>query len=135
MRHPVLLRTAHVIFPSPSFALVLTSLAFAQREDPHTGASFNAFYPLGPDSLPMGGVPQSKFSEAKVFPSQVFPGYQPTYRGYVPAQYDPTVPIAVMVCNDGAARRMEAGDVRGHQHPRPETGWRHLPGHDALALT
>jgi len=97
-----------------SFALALTSLAFAQREDPRTGVSFNAFYQLGPDSLPIDGVPQGKFSAAKIILSQVFPGYQHTYWVYVPAQYDPAVPTAVMVFNDGAAMRAEAGDVRGH---------------------
>lgn len=97
-----------------AIALVLTSLAPAQREDPRTGVSFNAYYQLGPDSLPIEGVPQGKFSEAKIIPSEVFPGYQHTYWVYVPAQYDPSVPTAVMVFNDGAAMRAEDGDVRGH---------------------
>ena len=37
------------------------------------------FYRLGPDSKPMDGVPKGKFSEAKVIPSNVFPGTQHTY--------------------------------------------------------
>ena len=34
----------------------------------------DAFYKLGRDSMPMDGVPKGKFTEAKVLPSQVFPG-------------------------------------------------------------
>ena len=97
-----------------TLTLAITSFASAQREDPRTGVSFNAYYQLGPDSLPIEGVPQGKFSEAKVIPSQIFPGYQHTYWVYVPAQYNPAVPTAVMVFNDGAAMMAEDGDVRGH---------------------
>ena len=72
------------------------------------------FYRLGPDSKPMDGVPQGKFSEAKVIPSNVFPGTQHTYWIYVPAQYDPARPTPVMVFNDGQAMMAEPGDVQAH---------------------
>ncbi len=72
----------------------------------------DAFYKLGPDSLPMAGVPKGKFSEAKVIQSQVFPGTQHTYWVYVPAQYDPSKPTAVMIFNDGQAMKADPGDVR-----------------------
>ena len=70
------------------------------------------FYRLGPDSKPMDGVPKGKFSEAKVIPSNVFPGTQHTYWVYVPAQYDPSRPTPVMVFNDGQAMMVEPGDVQ-----------------------
>lgn len=60
-------------------------------------------------------MPQGRFSEDKVIPSQVFPGTQHTYRVYVPAQYDATKPAAVMVVNDGQAMMVEPGDVQGHR--------------------
>src|SRR6185436_11205259 len=55
--------------------------------------SNDVFYTLGPDSKARDGVPQGKYSEAKVIPSQVFPGTQHTYWVYVPAQYEPTQPV------------------------------------------
>jgi enterochelin esterase family protein len=73
------------------------------------------FYQLGGDSKPQDGVPQGKFSEAKVLPSTVFPGTQHTYWVYVPAQYDATKPAALMVFNDGQAMMAEPGDVQAHR--------------------
>lgn len=72
----------------------------------------DAFYKLGPDSLPMDGVPKGKFSEAKIIPSHVFLGTQHTYYVYVPAQYDPSKPTPVMIFNDGQAMMKPNGDVR-----------------------
>ena len=71
------------------------------------------FYKLGPDSLPMEGVPKGKFSEAKIIPSAVFPGTQHTYYVYVPAQYDPGKPTPIMIFNDGQAMMAEPGSVQG----------------------
>ncbi len=72
----------------------------------------DAFYKLGPDSQPMDGVPKGRFSGPKTLPSTVFPGTQHTYYVYVPAQYDPTRPVAVMIFNDGQAMMAEPGDVQ-----------------------
>jgi enterochelin esterase-like enzyme len=74
----------------------------------------DAFYKLGPDSLPMEGVPKGKFSEARIIPSQAYPGTQHTYYVYVPAQYDPAKPVALMIFNDGQAMMKEPGSVQGH---------------------
>jgi enterochelin esterase-like enzyme len=74
----------------------------------------DAYYKLGPDSQPMEGVPKGKFSEAKIIASQVFPGTQHTYYVYVPAQYDPATPTALMVFNDGQAMMAEPGSVQAH---------------------
>ncbi|HWA09671.1 MAG TPA: alpha/beta hydrolase-fold protein [Opitutaceae bacterium] len=73
----------------------------------------DAFYKLGPDSQPMEGVPKGKFVGPKIIPSNVFPGTQHTYYVYVPAQYDPSKPTAVMIFNDGQAMMAEPGDVQG----------------------
>jgi enterochelin esterase family protein len=79
---------------------------------PKPDPKMDSFYKLGPDSLPMEGVPKGKFSAAKTLPSSVFPGTQHTYYVYVPAQYDPTKPTAVMIFNDGQAMMAEPGDVQ-----------------------
>jgi enterochelin esterase-like enzyme len=84
------------------------------RIDKRTGLSHDTFYTLGPDSQLMEAVPQGQFAEPKIIPSKVFPGYQHTYWVYVPAQYDPEKPTAVMIFNDGAAMKADDRDVRGH---------------------
>ena len=47
----------------------------ARRGTPNSN---DVFYTLGPDSQPRPGVPKGKFTEAKVTPSNVFPGTQHT---------------------------------------------------------
>jgi enterochelin esterase-like enzyme len=81
-----------------------------ERRRPNPTNDF--YYHLGPDSQPMEGVPHGKFSEAKVIQCNVFPGTQHTYWVYVPAQYDPSKPTAVMIFNDGQAMKAEPGDVQ-----------------------
>ncbi len=70
------------------------------------------FYRLGPDSKPMDSVPHGKFTGPRIIPSDIFPGTQHTYWVYVPAQYDPSQPTAVMIFNDGQAMMAEPGDVQ-----------------------
>ena len=58
-------------------------------------------YKLGPDSqfkaeLPHGRVEQFQFTNSSVFPGTVRDGGV-----YVPAQYDPSKPAALMVFQDG----------------------------------
>ena len=55
------------------------------------GPDYNAFYQIGPDSLPHDGVPKGEVRGPFVLPSQAYPGTQHTYWVYVPAQYDPNV--------------------------------------------
>src|SRR5215217_5694855 len=69
-------------------------------------------YRLGPDSLPQDGVPKGEIRGPYTLPSQVYPGTQHTYWVYVPAQYDPAVPTALMVFQDGQAFKDEKGDMR-----------------------
>src|SRR4051812_18718761 len=89
-----------------------TNASAPRRGGRGTPNSNDVFYALGPDSKPMAGVPHGKFTEAKVLPSNVFPGTQHTYWVYVPAQYDPSQPTAVMIFNDGQAMKAEPGDVQ-----------------------
>lgn len=77
--------------------------------------AMDAYYRLGPDSQKMEGVPEGRFIGPTYLPSEVFPGAQHTYYVYVPAQYDPEEPAAVMIFNDGQAMMAEPGDVQGHR--------------------
>ena len=85
--------------------LALTGLtAFAAGED--------AFYKLGPDSLPQDGVPKGSLIGPLHLPSQVFSNYTHTYWIYVPAQYDPKQPAGLMVFQDGPAMIETNGSIR-----------------------
>jgi enterochelin esterase-like enzyme len=72
----------------------------------------DAFYRLGPDSLPQDGVPKGEIRGPFTLPSNAYPGTQHTYWIYVPAQYDPALPASVMIYNDGQAFMNAEGDVR-----------------------
>lgn len=69
-------------------------------------------YRLGPDSMPQEGVPRGDVKGPFVIPSKAYPGTQHTYWVYVPTQYDPKVPAALMVFQDGQAFKDEKGDMR-----------------------
>src|SRR3984893_6860605 len=76
------------------------------------GPNPNSQYRLGPDSMPQEGVPKGEIRGPYTLPSNAYPGTQHTYWVYVPAQYDPTVPAALMVFQDGQAFKDENGDMR-----------------------
>lgn len=78
------------------------------------GPHSNSQYRLGPDSLPQEGVPKGEMRGPYTLPSTsgAYPGTQHTYWVYVPAQYDPAVPAALMVYQDGQAFMNETGDIR-----------------------
>ena len=78
------------------------------------GPNPNSQYRLGPDSLPQEGVPKGEIRGPFVIPSNVYPGTQHTYWVYVPAQYDPAIPTALMVFQDGQAFKDPNGDLRAH---------------------
>ncbi len=78
------------------------------------GPNPNSQYRLGPDSLPQEGVPKGEIRGPFTLPSTsgAYPGTQHTYWVYVPAQYDPTEPAALMVFQDGHAFMNPEGDIR-----------------------
>ena len=68
-------------------------------------------YKLGPDSERKPGVPVGKVTE-HVWKSTIFPGTIRRYWVYVPAQYKPETPAAVMVFQDGHTYVGENGKFR-----------------------
>jgi len=58
-------------------------------------------YKLGPDSTRQPGVPQGRVEGPFVWKSQIFKDTVRQYWIYVPAQYEPARPAAVMVFQDG----------------------------------
>jgi enterochelin esterase family protein len=86
----------------------------AQPAPTPPGPNPNSQYRLGPDSMPQEGVPKGEIRGPYTLPSNAYPGTQHTYWVYVPAQYDPAVPAALMVFQDGQAFKDENGDMRAH---------------------
>jgi enterochelin esterase-like enzyme len=59
-------------------------------------------YQLGPDSLVQPGVPQGRVEGPYLFRGNAFPNTVRRYWVYVPVQYTPAHPAAVLVFQDGA---------------------------------
>jgi enterochelin esterase family protein len=78
-------------------------LAFALASASLTAAPTDDVYLLGPDSQPHEGVPQGRVIGPLTLPSNVFTNTTRHYWVYVPAQYDPAKPAALMVFQDGHA--------------------------------
>ncbi len=75
----------------------------------------DSYYKLGPDSMKQEGVPEGRLDGPKVIKSDVYPGTQHTYWVWVPAQYDPAKPNALIIFNDGQAFKNEPGDIQAHR--------------------
>ncbi|WP_459554693.1 alpha/beta hydrolase [Lacunimicrobium album] len=102
-----------VLLLCATFALPATTQA--QQRNP----AFDSIYKLGPDSFHQEGVPTGKYEGPFTIKSDVYPGTQHTYWVYLPAQYDPNTPAALMIFNDGHAFKQEdveknRGDIRAH---------------------
>lgn len=117
MSHPLVRPWAFVLFASSLIAQTPapSTAPATERPGPPARAPINdAYYRLGPDSQSMEGVPKGRFVGPFTLPSEVFPGTQHTYTVYVPAQYNPAEPAALIVLNDGHAMMAEPGDVQAH---------------------
>ena len=69
-------------------------------------------YSLGPDSQQHEGVPRGKIIGPLTLASQVFSNTTRHYWIYVPAQYDPKQPAALMIFQDGQAFVGRTGEYR-----------------------
>ena len=94
-----------------------SSATSAQTLDP------DAFYHLGPDSLPQEGVPRGEIRGPFTLPSNAYPGTQRTYWVYVPVQYEAATPASLMIYNDGQAFMNPEGDMRAQNVMAPESTW------------
>ena len=86
--------------------------AIALGVAPALGAPTDEVYRLDPDSLPQEGVPKGKVIGPLTLASQVFTNTTRNYWIYVPAQYDPKKPAALMVFQDGHAFVGPEGEYR-----------------------
>ena len=76
------------------------------------GSNPDSQYRMGPDSMAQEGVPKGEIRGPFTLPSRAYPGTQHTYWVYVPAQYDPKVPAALTVYQDGQACKNPNGEMR-----------------------
>ncbi len=71
-----------------------------------------SFAAENPNRQVQAGVPQGKLSSGQFKESQIFPGTVRDYSVYVPAQYDPEKPAALMVFMDGSGYANPKGSFR-----------------------
>lgn len=103
-----------------------TKLWYAAVDDMKVGASHTFHYVVngaafggsvdvpafGPMSYAMPGVPQGTLSPMHVHTSKIYDGMKSDYWVYVPAQYDPKVPAALMVFTDGQSYTRREGNLQ-----------------------
>ena len=97
------------------FGTALTVFAIVHASSQRRAASGpnpDSQYRIGPDSMAQEGVPKGEIRGPFTLPCNVYPGTQHTYWVYVPAQYDPKLPAALMIYQDGQAFKDEKGDMR-----------------------
>jgi len=78
------------------------------------GATFGGRLDLpayGPLSYLQPGVPSGKLSDKITHTSKIYDGMKSEYWIYVPAQYDPKTPAAVMVFQDGGGYKDRDGNI------------------------
>ena len=91
------------------FQLAVTAAIWSATDA--RAAATDDVYLLGPDSQPHEGVPQGKVVGPLTLSSQVFTNSR-NYWVYVPAQYDGTQPVCLMIFQDGHAFVNLKGDYR-----------------------
>jgi hypothetical protein len=103
-------RQLSLVLSIAALAAAAAGIATAQRAA--NGPNFDAFYKLGPDSLPRDGVPKGEMRGPFTLPSKAYPGTEHTYWIYVPAQYSGSSEVNLMVFNDGATYMKPDGYYR-----------------------
>src|ERR1039458_4107586 len=105
MKQPIVFAIAATIAGTTVIAIAQSPAqpAPAQQAPAQKGPNMNAYYKLGPDSMPQEGVPKGEIRGPFTLKCDVYPGTRHTYWVYVPAQYDPAAPASLMVFQDGQA--------------------------------
>jgi enterochelin esterase-like enzyme len=76
---------------------------------------------FGPDSYVQPGVPQGHLSEKMVHAGKIYDGMKSDYWVYVPAQYNPAVPAALMIWQDGHYHLERNGSLQAPPAGQPPT--------------
>ena len=100
-----------IVAAAATLLFFLLGTADAQRR-PAPTPDYDAFYALGPDSLVQRGVPKGEVIGPLIHETEVFPGTEHQYWVYVPAQYDGSTEVSLMLFNDGATYLQHDGYYR-----------------------
>src|SRR5688572_32834859 len=105
---------ARVLVPAISVITAGAAAVGAWQQAPASPQPPNtdSHYTLGPDSLPREGVPKGEVRGPFKLPSNAYPGVEHSYWIYVPAQYDASREVSLMVFNDGATYLRADGSYR-----------------------
>jgi enterochelin esterase family protein len=79
---------------------------------------------FGPDSYSHPGVLQGKLCEKRSFTSRLYEGMTSDYWVYVPAQYDPAAPAALMIGQDGHYQIERDGPLQVNTSGQPPAACR-----------
>ena len=90
-------------------AIASITVALAATAPP---AAADALNPNHPDRNVQPGVPQGKITPGTFTESKIYPGTRRDYSVYVPAQYSPDKPAALMVFMDGGGYAKVDGAFR-----------------------
>ncbi len=96
---------------SLSICLIISALTFHTNTAEAQQKPVNETVTYGPDSERQAGVPKGEVTK-HVWKSKVYPNTVREYYVYVPTQYNPQNPAALMVFQDGHAYVKEDGDFR-----------------------
>jgi len=91
-----------IMVPLATLALLLAPATTRAADD----------YKHGPDSLPQPGVPAGTTEKFTFKTSKIYPGTERDYWVYVPKQYHPAQPAALMVFQDGGGYQGTNGAFR-----------------------
>jgi len=92
-------------------AFFVAGVLFSSGASAQTADARATAIPYGPDSERQAGVPRGAVTQHR-FESKVFAETKRDYWVYVPAQYDPKKPAALMVFQDGQNYVKEDGGFR-----------------------
>lgn len=95
-----------------SFTLTTALICFLLVLQPQKLKAADESYRHGPDSTRDPANPRGTVTEHVLSDSRIFPGTRRRYSLYVPAQYSPEQPAALMVFQDGHAFVGTSGDFR-----------------------
>lgn len=103
-----------VVRPLAVCCLLLAALGAMAATPAHSEepAKVEVRYEYGPDSVRGEGVPKGKVTQHEWSDGKAFPGTRRRYWIYVPEQYEPAKPAALMVFQDGHAYIRERGEFR-----------------------
>ncbi len=106
------MRSLSSAIPASSVSCLLVLVCTASTLHAQIPQVVKGPYKHGADSARQADVPQGKVTQFTFESSKIYPETKRRYSVYIPAQYDPSKPAALMVFQDGHAYEAEKADFR-----------------------